>query len=52
MRSRPIRSRGLFILIFLGIVVGGSLLLYALRAPQRRRRRSPFAGRDRARRCC
>jgi len=26
-------SRGLFILIFLGIVVGGSLLLYALRAP-------------------
>ncbi|MFW5443151.1 MAG: heme lyase CcmF/NrfE family subunit [Methylococcaceae bacterium] len=27
-------SRGLFILIFLGIVVGGSLLLYAIRAPQ------------------
>ncbi|GHA71377.1 heme lyase CcmF/NrfE family subunit [Cognatilysobacter bugurensis] len=26
-------SRGLFVLIFLGIVVGGSLLLYALRAP-------------------
>ena len=26
-------SRGLFILIFLGIVIGGSLLLYALRAP-------------------
>ncbi|MBC7989770.1 MAG: heme lyase CcmF/NrfE family subunit [Luteimonas sp.] len=26
-------SRGLFILIFLGIVVGGSLLLYALRSP-------------------
>ncbi|TWI12622.1 heme lyase CcmF/NrfE family subunit [Aerolutibacter ruishenii] len=26
-------SRGLFILIFLGIIVGGSLLLYALRAP-------------------
>lgn len=26
-------SRGLFILIFLGIVVGGSLLLYAIRAP-------------------
>jgi len=26
-------SRGLFILIFLGVVVGGSLLLYALRAP-------------------
>ena len=27
-------QRGLFILIFLGIVVGGSLLLYALRAPR------------------
>jgi len=27
-------SRGLFILIFLAIVVGGSLLLYAIRAPQ------------------
>jgi cytochrome c-type biogenesis protein CcmF len=27
-------TRGLFVLIFLGIVVGGSLLLYALRAPQ------------------
>ena len=26
-------TRGLFILVFLGIVVGGSLLLYALRAP-------------------
>ena len=26
-------GRGLFVLIFLGIVVGGSLLLYALRAP-------------------
>jgi cytochrome c-type biogenesis protein CcmF len=26
-------TRGLFILIFLGIVIGGSLLLYALRAP-------------------
>ncbi|MDB6164580.1 MAG: ccmF [Xanthomonadaceae bacterium] len=26
-------TRGLFILIFLGLVVGGSLLLYALRAP-------------------
>ncbi|MEZ0469809.1 heme lyase CcmF/NrfE family subunit [Luteimonas salinilitoris] len=26
-------ARGLFILIFLGIIVGGSLLLYALRAP-------------------
>jgi cytochrome c-type biogenesis protein CcmF len=27
-------SRGLFILIFLGVVIGGSLLLYALRAPR------------------
>jgi cytochrome c-type biogenesis protein CcmF len=26
-------SRGLFILVFLGIVIGGSMLLYALRAP-------------------
>ena len=26
-------TRGLFILIFLGIVIGGSMLLYALRAP-------------------
>ena len=26
-------ARGLFILIFLGIVIGGSLILYALRAP-------------------
>src|SRR5690606_8906900 len=26
-------ARGLFILIFLGIVIGGSLVLYALRAP-------------------
>lgn len=26
-------SRGLFVLIFLGLVIGGSLLLYALRAP-------------------
>ncbi|UHQ21656.1 heme lyase CcmF/NrfE family subunit [Lysobacter sp. 5GHs7-4] len=26
-------SRGVFVLIFLGIVIGGSLLLYALRAP-------------------
>ena len=27
-------SRGVFILVFLGIVIGSSLLLYALRAPQ------------------
>ena len=26
-------TRGLFILVFLGVIVGGSLLLYALRAP-------------------
>ncbi len=26
-------TRGLFILVFLGIIIGGSLLLYALRAP-------------------
>lgn len=26
-------TRGLFVLVFLGIVIGGSLLLYALRAP-------------------
>ncbi|WP_101926807.1 MULTISPECIES: heme lyase CcmF/NrfE family subunit [Luteimonas] len=29
-------ARGLFILVFLGIIVGGSLLLYALRAPDGR----------------
>jgi len=29
-------TRGLFILVFLGLVVGGSLLLYALRAPDGR----------------
>jgi cytochrome c-type biogenesis protein CcmF len=27
-------TRGLFVLVFLGLVVGGSLLLYALRAPE------------------
>jgi cytochrome c-type biogenesis protein CcmF len=27
-------TRGLFVLVFLGIVIGGSLLLYALRAPR------------------
>jgi cytochrome c-type biogenesis protein CcmF len=35
-------ARGLFILIFLGIVIGGSLLLYALRSPARDEGR-PFA---------
>lgn len=37
-------SRGTFVLIFLGIVVGGSLLLYALRAPDGEAARGkPFA---------
>ena len=35
-------KRGLFILIFLGLVIGGSLLLYALRAP-REEQGQPFA---------
>ena len=42
-RSPSDPARGLFILIFLGIVIGGSLLLYALRAPRRRRAAQPFA---------
>ena len=36
-------GRGLFVLIFLAIVVGGSLLLYALRAPDSERDAKPFA---------
>ncbi|MEF9978285.1 MAG: heme lyase CcmF/NrfE family subunit [Thermomonas sp.] len=36
-------SRGLFVLIFLGIVIGGSLLLYALRAPDNDANAKPFA---------
>ena len=36
-------GRGLFVLIFLGIVVGGSLLLYALRAPDTESVAKPFA---------
>ncbi|MFT4180277.1 MAG: heme lyase CcmF/NrfE family subunit [Thermomonas sp.] len=36
-------SRGLFVLIFLGIVIGGSLLLYALRAPDTDAGAKPFA---------
>jgi len=36
-------TRGVFILIFLGIVVGGSLLIYALRAPKVANGK-PFAG--------
>src|SRR5690554_7928616 len=39
-------SRGLFILLFLGIVVGASLLLYALRAPDNEAGR-PFAAASR-----
>ncbi len=39
-------ARGLFILIFLGAVVGGSLLLYALRAP-REETGQPFAAMSR-----
>ncbi len=35
-------SRGLFILIFLGIVIGGSLILYALRAPSAEDGGKPF----------
>jgi len=40
-------SRGLFILIFLGIVIGGSLLLYALRAPSTENDGPPFAATSR-----
>ena len=36
-------GRGLFVLIFLGIVVGGSLLLYALRAPDTESNAKPFS---------
>ena len=39
-------SRGLFILIFLGIVIGGSLLLYVLRSP-RLGGGAPFTGSSR-----
>src|SRR3546814_2028190 len=39
-------TRGLFILIFLAIVIGGSLLLYALRAP-RFEQGAPFAAASR-----
>ncbi len=35
-------GRGLFVLIFLGIVVGGSLVLYALRAPDTESNAKPF----------
>ncbi len=40
-------SRGVFILIFLGLVVGGSLLLYALRAPDDTETAKPFTGASR-----
>ncbi|WP_297829467.1 heme lyase CcmF/NrfE family subunit [Thermomonas sp.] len=40
-------GRGLFILIFLGIVIGGSLVLYALRAPDTEIDAKPFATRSR-----
>ncbi|OHE84395.1 MAG: c-type cytochrome biogenesis protein CcmF [Lysobacterales bacterium RIFOXYA1_FULL_69_10] len=36
-------SRGLFILVFLGLVIGGSLLLYALRAPSTLDDGKPFS---------
>jgi cytochrome c-type biogenesis protein CcmF len=36
-------TRGLFVLVFLGIVIGGSLLLYALRAPDTEANARPFA---------
>ena len=39
-------TRGLFVLVFLGVVVGGSLLLYALRAPSAPEAR-PFAASSR-----
>jgi cytochrome c-type biogenesis protein CcmF len=40
-------SRGLFILIFLGIIIGGSLLLYALRAPDTESNAKPFTASSR-----
>ena len=40
-------ARGLFILIFLGIIIGGSLLLFALRAPAADDDGQPFAANSR-----
>ncbi len=40
-------ARGLFVLIFLAIVIGGSLLLYALRAPSNNADAKPFAAASR-----
>jgi cytochrome c-type biogenesis protein CcmF len=39
-------ARGVFVLVLLGVVIGGSLLLYALRAPKDETGQ-PFAGRSR-----
>ncbi len=40
-------ARGLFVLVFLGIVIGGSLLLYAIRAPNTDANAKPFAAASR-----
>ena len=40
-------TRGLFVLVFLGIVIGGSLLLYAPRAPDADANAKPFAAASR-----
>jgi cytochrome c-type biogenesis protein CcmF len=40
-------TRGLFVLVFLGIVIGGSLVLYALRAPSNSDGAKPFAAASR-----
>ena len=40
-------TRGLFVLVFLGIVIGGSLLLYALRAPAANPEAKPFVAASR-----
>jgi cytochrome c-type biogenesis protein CcmF len=40
-------TRGLFVLVFLGIVIGGSLVLYALRAPSNTDGAKPFTAASR-----
>ena len=40
-------TRGLFVLVFLGIVIGGSLVLYALRAPSNSEGAKPFVAASR-----
>ncbi|MFS8138755.1 MAG: heme lyase CcmF/NrfE family subunit, partial [Thermomonas sp.] len=40
-------TRGLFVLVFLGVVIGGSLLLYALRAPSNTDGAKPFTAASR-----